>query len=159
MRRFFASLDENTERAPRAARQRHAHRRASIGVDELRSISPQEFEEFFADLMHRSGYRNVQRIGGAKDLTVDIEAIASDGMPIIVQCKRYARDHKVGTPEMQQFIGMAYTHHGVLPGHAMYVTTSYFTRDAVALGQDHNIILIDADVLETIISEHDPVTV
>jgi len=123
-------------------------------ANDLHDLSPGQFEEFMAELMRRSGYRDVQRIGGSHDLTIDIRATAIDGLPVIVQCKRYTPHRKVGTPEVQQFIGMAYTHHGIAPGHAMYVTTSQYTAEAMRLGAEHEIIMIDGTVLQSLTHQY-----
>jgi hypothetical protein len=150
VKRFF-NIDTS-----KGAKIHRMHGRSHGGVHgyDLHSMTPGDFEQYMADLMARSGYRNVSRVGGSSDLTIDIVAISVDGQPVIVQCKRYAPHRKVGTPELQQFIGMAYTHHGITSGHAMFVTTSHFTEGAKQLGYEHNIIMIDADILYDITNQY-----
>jgi len=125
--------------------------RASARAPTLYDLSPAQFEQLLADVLIRSGYRDVERVGRSSDLTIDVIAYTPDGEAVVVQCKRYAPDRKVGTPELQQFIGMAYTHHGVATGNAIYATTSYYTAGAVQLAAEHQITLLDYDSLTALI--------
>jgi hypothetical protein len=110
---------------------------------DLLDLSPAQFEATIAQLLHSMGYHNVRSIGGPGDLGVDVECLDANGQRVIAQCKRYASDHPVGSPELQSFIGMAYTHHEVAPGCALYFTTSRFTRPALDLGRQHRIMMVD----------------
>lgn len=119
----------------------------------LHQLSPGEFEQAVGHILSRIGYHDVHTIGGSGDLGVDVGCIDSDGNRVIAQCKRYAPGHKVGSPEIQLFIGMAYTHHCVAPGCALYFTTATFTQPAIALAKQHNIRLIDGAGLERLLAD------
>ena len=67
---------------------------------------------------------------------MDITFRDGDGKPVAVQCKRYTPPHRVGSVEIQQFIGMAKLHHKA--DVALYVTTSDYTRGALKLAAQHN---------------------
>ncbi len=109
-------------------------RRARLG--EMRSLrgllalSPAEFEFAVADLFRARGYDDIHRVGGSGDLGVDLIGRDRDGCLVIVQCKRYGRENRVGSPAIQSFIGMA-VHHRAKRG--VVVTTSTYTLPATRL--------------------------
>ncbi len=109
------------------------------------SMSPTGFEHAIAHILSLHGYSGVQVSGGAGDLSADITALDPTGLSTIVQCKRYGPQHKVGSPPMQQFIGMAVTHHKA--GQMIYVTTSEFTAPARQLASQHGVRLVDGTEL------------
>lgn len=89
---------------------------------------------------------DVQRVGGRGDLGVDIAARDPTGRTMVVQCKRYARGKKIGSPGIQKFIGMAHVHHQA--DLKLFVTTSDYTDDARALARLHDIQLMDGSDIE-----------
>lgn len=111
----------------------------------LRALTPTRFELAVGDLLAARGYRDVRHTGGAGDLAADLTCHDARGARVVVQCKRYRAGCPVTSPEMQQFIGMIYTHHHA--DYGIYVTTSTFTRPASALAQQHGIRLVDGDAL------------
>lgn len=114
------------------------------------SLTPAQFEQLVAQMLVQQGYTNVQVCGGAGDLGADVTAQLPDsGGLAVAQCKRYAPDHKVGSPEIQQFIGMVYTHHGAQQ--AIYVSTGGFTEPAIELAHQHGIELVDAARLQRLL--------
>lgn len=117
----------------------------------LLALTPVQFEEATAALLRDLGYRNVRRVGGAGDLAADILCRDAWGRAVVVQCKRYAADHLIDSPMMQQFIGMVFVHHGAERG--IYVTTSRFTDPAADLGRTHDITLLDGDALTRLLAD------
>jgi len=109
------------------------------------ALSPRAFEQFVGDLLIASGYQQVQHTGGSGDLGADLMCVSPQGERMVVQCKRYAPSNLIGSPAIQQFIGMAHVHHQAQA--SMFVTTSDFTRPATALAQQHSVILIDGHSL------------
>ena len=68
---------------------------------------------------------------------------------IIVQCKKYDTDTKVGSKELREFLG-AMLHAKAI--HGYYVSTSSFTDQAKSFCADHHeITLIDADQLKRLV--------
>lgn len=114
-------------------------------IGELLMLTPTQFEEAIANLLNDHGYRNVQRVGGAGDLGVDITCRDPQGRSVAVQCKRYGPGKRVASKDLQLFIGMTTVHHRVDRG--LYVTTSSFTQPAAALAEQHGIELIDGERL------------
>lgn len=111
---------------------------------------PTAFEETVAGLMRREGFRQVHRVGGAGDLTVDVMARDRAGRLVIVQCKRYGPTRPVGSKEVQTFIGMLTIHHRA--DYGLYVTTSGFTGPAAALAGQHDIALVDGPMLTAMLA-------
>ena len=132
------------EASRRTDRQRIAFAR---DVGALLSVTPQEFEHTVAAVLRASGYDHVAVRGGSDDLAADITCIDRSGAPVVVQCKQFGLSRKVGTPEVQTFIGMAFTHPRETS--ALYVTTADYTKGARELAAEHGIALLNgADFLD-----------
>ncbi|MBV2354064.1 restriction endonuclease [Streptomyces sp. J2-1] len=99
------------------------------------------FEEAIAGLCERDGCREVEVVGGAGDLGADVLGLAPDGRRIVVQCKRYAADHKVGSQDLQRFGGTCFTVHAA--DTAVLVTTSEFTAPALDYAAQCGILCFD----------------
>jgi restriction system protein len=113
--------------------------------NELLALTPAQFESAVGEILTTAGYRKMERIGQAGDLCADLRGTGPRGNSIVVQCKRYAPGSKVGTPAIQTFIGMMAVHHQSEGG--VFVTTSTFTKPAIALANQHDITLIDGPTL------------
>jgi restriction endonuclease Mrr len=105
----------------------------NLTLKNLKAMSPKEFEYTTAEILRRLGYKDVKVIDGSGDLGVDILAY-KDGKKVAVQCKKYI-SKKVTSPEIQLFIGMMITEYKADKG--LYVTTSYYTKDAYNLAMKH----------------------
>ena len=81
------------------------------------------------------GYQRVIHTGGSGDLCADLNCATPRGELVVVQCKRYGEKKLVGSPEIQQFLGMMTIHHRAQ--HGIYLTTSGYTRHALALAHHH----------------------
>ena len=123
-------------------------RRRERTLDRMLALSPSEFESAVARLMRRAGYRDVSVAGGSGDLMADVVARTRGGGHVVVQCKRKAPGQRVGSAEMQKFIGMISVHHEADEG--IFVTTSEFTQPAIDLAERHGIVLVDGDLLVAI---------
>jgi restriction system protein len=108
-------------------------------------LTPTEFETAVANLLSVHGFHAVRNLGGSGDLAADIVCLDSQEARVVVQCKRYAPGNRVGSKDMQLFIGMAVLHHEA--DYGMYVTTSTFTQPAIELAEIHGIELIDGSRL------------
>lgn len=108
----------------------------------LLQLTPARFELAVARLLPALGFTDVEHTGGGGDLGADIVCRGRNGERIVVQCKRYAPEHLVGSPEVQQFIGMVAVHHKAARG--IFVTTSGYTQPARDLAAQHpQLTLID----------------
>jgi restriction system protein len=116
-----------------ALRKSKRNRLLNLTLENLKSMTPKEFEYTTAEILRRLGYNDVKVIGRSGDLGVDILAY-KDGKKVAVQCKKYI-SKKVTSPEIQLFIGMMVTEYKADKG--LYVTTSYYTKDAYHLAMKH----------------------
>ena len=119
--------------------------RAARTLDELLLLTPTQFEEAVARMLRGTGYRDVSVVGGPGDLAADILCRDHKGRSVAVQCKRKTPGQRVGSAEMQKFIGMISVHHEADAG--IFVTTSEFTQPAIDLAERHGIRLLDGNAL------------
>ena len=116
-------------------RQRQAWLAQVRTLEGLRALTPTAFELVVAEILRSRGYLRVTHTGGSGDLCADLTCVTPRGELVVVQCKRYGEKRLVGSPEIQQFLGMMTIHHRAQRG--IYVTTSGYTRHALALAQHH----------------------
>jgi restriction endonuclease Mrr len=118
--------------------------------DVILRLSPPQFENAMVELLRMLGMRDVQRVGGRYRLTLDLTAQDPLGRTMLARCKRYARGHKAGAPDIQQLISMDYVgHHADVK---LFVTTSDFTPGARDLAGHHDIELMNGSQIEELAS-------
>jgi hypothetical protein len=71
-------------------------------LEELRTLSPSEFEELVAETYRAQGH-DVQLVGGTGDHGIDLIVRSHRGETWLVQCKRYRG--KIGEPIIRDFYG------------------------------------------------------
>lgn len=134
-------------------RQRLAERRARLArqreldsyVGSTDGMSGADFERLVARLLQRDGFTDVRIPGGAGDLGADVLAKRPDGRTVVVQCKRYAQQRSVGSPDVQKFLGTCFHEHGA--DEAWFVTTTRFSKAASDLGTRRGVLLVDRQQL------------
>ncbi|MFE7547971.1 restriction endonuclease [Streptomyces gardneri] len=109
------------------------------------AVDPDGFEHTVAELCARDGCSPVEVVGGAGDLGADIIATTPDGVRVVLQCKQYAGDHRVGSPDLQRFGGTCYAVHAA--DVAVLVTTSSFTAPALEYAASCGIVCVDGTEL------------
>jgi Holliday junction resolvasome RuvABC ATP-dependent DNA helicase subunit len=105
-------------------------------VDDLKSMSGVDFEEWTAALLRKHGYR-VKSTAVVGDHGIDLE-IERAGRRVVVQCKRWSET--VGEPVLREFYG------SMLSARAdagIFVTTSSFSMQAREFVQQKPITLLD----------------
>ncbi len=126
----------------------------------VRATTPERFERLVVDLLVRMGYGGTRRdagqaLGRSGDGGID-GIIKEDRLgldAIYIQAKWWAYTNGVGRPEIQKFAG-------ALQGHrarkGVFITTSYFTRDAedYVTRIDSKIVLIDGETLAQLMIDH-----
>lgn len=102
----------------------------------LYSLSPRGFEEFVAGLLDGFGYE-VHLTARTRDGGKDITAIERRLSPVMfmVECKKYARNQKVGISYVQRLHGVV-TSEGASKG-ILVTTASDFTRPAKGVLSKH----------------------
>lgn len=127
-------------------RTHHARQlRLDAQVDSTDGMSGPDFERPVARLMRRDGFTDVRIPGGAGDLGADVVGKDSKGHLIVVQCKRYAQQRSVSSPDMQKFLGTCFHEHEA--DRAWLVTTARFSKPARELGERRGVRLIDRQQL------------
>ncbi|MFE6040678.1 restriction endonuclease [Streptomyces sp. NPDC056452] len=114
-------------------------------------MDPYDFEEAVAALCRRDGCADAEVVGGAGDLGADVVGTTPDGRRLVVQCKRYTSENKVGSQDLQRFGGTCYAVHEA--GTAVVVTTGAFTEPALEYAEQCGIVCVDLAGLDAW-SEH-----
>lgn len=120
-------------------------------LGELLALTPRQFEAAVGEILRKNGHRDVRHVGGAGDLTADLLCRDEKGRSVVVQCKRHSPGIRVGSPDIQELIGMMTVHHRTDRG--MVITTADFTQPAIDLARRHGIILIDGKELTRLIGK------
>ena len=133
---------------------------ASEILERVKKCSPQFFERLVILLLVRMGYGGSlkdagQAVGKTKDGGID-GVIREDKLglaSIYVQAKRW-NDKPVGSPDIDQFAG-ALSKRKATKG--VFITTSTFTKDALASVKDYSsrIVLIDGMQFASYMIDHD----
>lgn len=120
--------------------------------EDIYSLSPYRFEKIVEDIFRRNyGYRT-RRTQSSRDGGYDIVLLEeSTGKKIIVECKRYAKNRRVGVGIIRQLLGVELINNF---SEAKLVSSSYFTEPAKAEAESKHVALrgfrldlIDADAL------------
>lgn len=93
------------------------------------NLSPREFEELVAELLDQQGYE-IALTPPSKDGGFDMYAARKDGLGeflYLVECKRYALDHRVGVEIVRGLYGVVEKEKASA---GIVVTTSHFTKGA-----------------------------
>jgi restriction system protein len=129
-------------------------------ITRICAASPAFFEGLVVDLLLKMGYggsradagRAIGKTGdGGIDGVIDQDQLGLDR--IYLQAKRYDPDNPVGEPDIQKFCGSLGAKKA---SKGVFLTTSYFTKPAVAFAEYHpyKIVLIDGDLLARLMINH-----
>ncbi|MGQ4329516.1 MULTISPECIES: restriction endonuclease [Streptomyces] len=135
----------------RIARTVHGRRRAAerlatlrITLAEFDAMDDRQFEHALRDLLVRDGW-SARRVGGSGDQAADVISDHTHLGRIVVQAKHTRVGGKVGSSVMYAVKGTAGPAHRA--DHAVVVTNSTFTRDAMAWGDRHSVHWVDRNRL------------
>lgn len=139
--------------------ERRRHRAEMLaGPDRMREVmrmTGHEFEQLVAERLRKDGVADAAVSGGAGDRGADVIGDTLTGERVVVQCKRYRRDTRITSAQMQQFAGMVRTQH--MADFAIYVTTSSFTKEAERIGRSEGMYLLTYEQLEVWLGTDQPV--
>jgi len=115
-------------------------------LNQLINLNEYEFEYLVADLWEKRGW-NTKVTQGSNDRGIDIIAKNSNPFPQkhLIQAKRYARDNKIGSPDIQQYSSLQHQEENV--DAVVIVTTTSFSSPAKETAEDLNVKLIDGSAL------------
>jgi restriction system protein len=116
-------------------------------LEDMKSLSPEDFEALVAKLFKSNGHK-VSLVGGHSDHGVDIVVTNAQREKWIVQCKRYSGS--VGEPVVRDLYGTLL--HEEAQG-AYLMTTGTFTQKAQDWVVGKAIILYDGEALVRLIQE------
>lgn len=132
-----------------------AHQReATDALTRLKQTTPQQFEEFVADLWADRGWTTEVKDKGA-DGGIDVIETRNDVVDqrMLIQAKRYTSENKVDAPKIREYAGVR--NREVNADSMAIVTTGEFTRNAREEAGEMNIKLIDGDELLALLEEAD----
>lgn len=129
-------------------------------LNKLQSMDPYKFEELSRDLLVCMGFVIDESIGTSRSRDFGIDGfgyITGDDFRttrVGLQSKRYARNKKVGSPEIQQFFGSLETNRA---DYGVFITTSDFTKDAITTSRAGSkmITLINGDKLVDLMAKYE----
>lgn len=111
----------------------------------LYDLNWQKFEDLIGHLLEKSGWK-VTPVGRSKDGGIDLIASQTldPGIPMqmMIQCKKYHKNHKVGVEVLKE-VWTTKWENGF--HQAMVVTTSFFTKGAKEKADKWNLFLRDHD--------------
>ncbi len=119
-----------------------------MDLKKLVALDPYQFEEYVRDLLLLNGFKEARCTSRSNDGGKDIIATDKEGKRVFVECKRHDENNHIGRPLIQKF------HSALIDGKAdygLFVTTSYFNKNAIKYASDKNIKLIDARILADMI--------
>lgn len=125
LRRSSAALKKAMQAEPSDPHQFDMPEDAAEIEGRLLAMDPFDFERHVMAFFERAGFQ-AWVTKKSNDFGVDGFAKREDGV-VVVQCKRYALDNRVGRPAVQQFKGVV-EENGAVAGYI--VTTSGFTDEA-----------------------------
>ncbi|MFD3947527.1 restriction endonuclease [Streptomyces sp. NPDC058579] len=118
-----------------------------VGTEALdhAAVDADSFEHTVAALCARDGCTPVEVVGGAGDLGAYVIAVTVDGRRVVLRCKHYAEDNRVGSQDLQRIGGTCFTIHEA--DVAVLVTNSSFTEAAVEYAAACGLVCGDGDGL------------
>lgn len=129
-------------------------RRKSDNIDifnilQIDSLSGKEFENLLKEIFEKQGYK-VQTTKSSHDFGADL-VLEKSGRISIVQAKCYSKN--IGIKAVQEIIS-AKVHYRA---EELFVATNrYFSKEAVLLASEHDVRLIDRDVLTRLVRQYLP---
>ena len=123
-------------------------------LERVLNQSPGFFERLVVELMEKMGYGAGKITGRSGDEGID-GIIDEDklGLDVIhIQAKRWASDHKVSRPDLQQFVGALAGQNG---NKGVFITTSSFSKEAMNFNPSGvKIVKIDGERLAKLMITH-----
>jgi tetratricopeptide (TPR) repeat protein len=122
-----------------------------FSIEELRSLSPRDFENVIARLFKRLGYQVEQTPfvnDGGRDLI-----LTKDGQKFLAECKRYKDGNTSGRPDLQKFYAAILADAAVS---GFFVTAGGFSKEAKAYARTVPITLVDQHDLKRMMFQSSP---
>lgn len=117
-------------------------------LQDLRNLTPTEFEQYTADLFRRLGF-STEAVGGAYDGGIDVIA-TKDGKKHYIQCKKFI-NRQVSVGDVRNFYGAVVDK--LFDAKSYFITTNIFTLEAERFAQDKPMELIDGKRLMELVEQ------
>ena len=114
--------------------------------DAYEKLSSSEFEDYIASVFEMEGGFSIQT-KKTRDGGYDI-CLVKDQISYLVEVKKQNIKQKVGRPFLQKLVG---ANANINADRLIFVTTGYFTKDAIEYAQKNNIILYDKESVDEMI--------
>jgi len=119
---------------------------AQKGIDSIRELSWQQFEELVGEAYRRQGYRVVENDGAGPDGGVDL-VLYKDGSRYLVQCKQW-RTQKIGVKIVREMFGLVSAENAA---GGIVITSGSFTRDALNFAGGKALELVNGEQLAELV--------
>lgn len=120
-----------------------------FNISQIDSLSGVEFEKLLKEIFEKQAYE-VVLTKKSHDYGADL-VLTKNNIITVVQAKCYNKN--IGIKAVQEIIASK-LHYGA---EEMFVATNrYFSKDAIILASEHNVKLIDRDVLMKLVKEYSP---
>jgi restriction system protein len=127
------------------------------GIETIRSVSWQEFEELVGEAYRRKGYRVEESGGGGADGGVDL-VLKKNGETLLVQCKHW-RQYKIGVKVIRELYGVV-TSENATGG--IVISSGVFTQETIDFAKGKPLELIGGMELVKMVGDlkkaHTPVS-
>lgn len=135
-------------------------RAIQLAPEVLDRITPREFEAVVAEVLAAFGWDvspTPTTMDGGRDMLAIAKLAGGIEIRIIVECKRYQPDRRVGVEAVRQLLGIK---HDVGVTKGILVTSSRFSADAQRLGRErqYELELVDREKLLEWIQSYSPTT-
>jgi len=120
-----------------------------FNISQIDSLSGTEFENLLKDIFEKQGYE-AQTTKQSHDFGADL-ILNKNGKVSILQAKCYSKN--IGIKAIQEIIS-AKKHY--LAEEMFVATNRYFSKEAVILASEHDVRLIDRDVLVKLVRQYLP---
>ena len=120
-----------------------------LNISQIDSLSGTEFENLLKDIFEKQGY-GVKTTKQSHDFGADL-ILNKNGKVSILQAKCYSKN--IGIKAIQEIIS-AKKHY--LAEEMFVATNRYFSKEAVILASEHDVRLIDRDVLVKLVRQYLP---
>jgi restriction endonuclease Mrr len=129
-------------------------------MNRINKVEADKFEVYCADLLLRERFKSIkvkEKIRSKNSNLYEFDVTAEYGFlpkhKIYVECKYYNLDFKVSEKEINHFVSKvesigANKFLGFKRLNKIFMTTSYFTRNAVNVSEDRKVLLFDRDMIE-----------
>jgi restriction system protein len=118
------------------------------GIETIRNLSWDKFEELVGEAYRRKGYNVVETGGGGADGGVDL-VLRKGGEKLLVQCKHW-KMYKVGVKVIRELYGVVVAENAT---GGIVISSGTFTQEAIDFAKGRPLELFDGPALQKLIAD------